>query len=337
MALPAVGDLRRRFPHAHVTVAARRSVAELFSMSPVVDEVIVMQWNGRLLARRACQSDIGALRAVRADASVLLPNSFASAWLVRRAGIRERWGFATDLRGRLLTRALPRPAFRSHQAEYYRRLVHALGVENGAVEPALVVPPAAVEQARSILLAAGWDRRRRLVAMAPGAAYGAAKRWPPEHFAQVVTRLGREERAQCVLVGSSADAVTTRWVRSLVPEDVRPAVMDVAGATTLATLIGVLSLANACVSNDSGAMHVAGAAGVPLVALFGPTRERETAPLSRRGGRVEILINHVWCRPCMLRECPLDHRCMKGLSPERVLEAVTDVMTTPDATVSLEP
>jgi heptosyltransferase-2 len=136
----------------------------------------------------------------------------------------------------------------------------------------------------------------------------------------------RDDRAACVLVGSSADAAITRWVRALVPDDERPAVIDLAGSTTLETLMGVLSLATACVSNDSGAMHVAGAVGVPLAALFGPTRERETAPLSGRGGRVEILINHVWCRPCMLRECPIDHRCMQGLPPERVLSVVTDLM-----------
>ena len=103
------------------------------------------------------------------------------------------------------------------------------------------------------------------------------------------------------------------------PEDIRAKIIDLAGATTLDTLAGVFALASACVSNDSGAMHLAGAVGVPLAALFGPTRERETAPLARRGRRMEVLINHVWCRPCMLRECPLDHRCMRGLSPERVL------------------
>jgi heptosyltransferase-2 len=189
-----------------------------------------------------------------------------------------------------------------------------------------VVPGRAIAQARETLRAAGWDDRKRIVVIAPGAAYGGAKRWPAEYFAGVVTRLVRDDRVACVLIGSSADGAITRWVRALVEDALRPSVIDLAGSTTLETLMGVLSLAVACVSNDSGAMHVAGAVGVPLAALFGPTRERETAPLSRRGGRVEILINHVWCRPCMLRECPLDHRCMRGLPPERVLSAVTDLM-----------
>jgi len=112
----------------------------------------------------------------------------------------------------------------------------------------------------------------------------------------------------------------------MVSESSRARVIDLSGATTLESLAGVMALARACVSNDSGAMHVAGAVGVPLVALFGPTRERETAPLVRPGGRVDVLVKHVWCRPCMLRECPLDHRCMKELRPQTVLAAVTDMI-----------
>jgi heptosyltransferase-2 len=103
-------------------------------------------------------------------------------------------------------------------------------------------------------------------------------------------------------------------------------VIDLTGATTLAVLAGVMSLAAACVSNDSGAMHLAGAVGTPLAALFGPTRERETSPLARRGRRADVLINPVWCRPCMLRECPIDHRCMTGLKPARVVASVRELM-----------
>jgi heptosyltransferase-2 len=329
MALPAIGDLRRRFPRARLIVAARRSIASLFHLSPFVDDVVVMQSSGRLWSWRSRRADIAALRSLGADTAVLLPNSFASAWIVRRAGIAERWGYAADLRRPLLSRAVERPMIRVHQAEYYRRLVRGLGIENGSVDPELLVPDHAVERAREILRTAGLDEQRDFVVMAPGAAYGGAKRWPADHYAEVATRLVREHRLPCVLVGSAADRGTTRWVRSLVPEDVRAEIVDLADATTLETLAGVFALASACVTNDSGAMHVAGAVGVPLAALFGPTRERETAPLSRRGRRVEVLINHVWCRPCMLRECPLDHRCMRGLSPERVIGTVVDLLKNP--------
>jgi heptosyltransferase-2 len=148
----------------------------------------------------------------------------------------------------------------------------------------------------------------------------------PAHYARLMTRLIRERGAQVVLVGSRADAAATACIGGLVDPDPGSAVIDLAGDTTLETLAGVLRLASVCVSNDSGAMHVAAAIGVPVVALFGPTREWETAPLPRQGARAEVLVNPVWCRPCMLRECPIDHRCMKGLSPERVFPVVTELM-----------
>ena len=325
MSLPALSDLRRSLPDARLIVAARRAVAGLFAMAPAVDEVLTLEWSGRLTARGSRRRDAGTLREVRADAAVLLPNSFASAWLARQAGIPERWGYATDMRGMLLTRGVRRPAIRVHQAEYYRRLVRELGVESGPLEPDLVVPPHAIERARDLLRARGWDSARPLVVMAPGAAYGGAKRWPPAHFAAVASSLVREHRACVALVGSSADADTTREVWSLVAPEAAAGVVDLAGATSLETLAGVMSLAEVAVSNDSGAMHLAGAAGAHVVALFGPTRERETTPLGRPGRRIEVAINHVWCRPCMLRECPLDHRCMIGLRPEKVLRIVARI------------
>jgi len=333
MALPAIGDLRRHFPRSRLLVAARKSVADLFAMTPVADEVVVLEWAGRLWSRAARRADVARLRSLRADVSVLLPNSFASAWLVKSAGIRERWGYAADLRDHLLSRAVPRPAIRVHQSEYYRRLMKGLDIENGSRAPDLIVLDRSLSDARALLAAKGWDGRRPFVVMAPGAAYGGAKRWPSAYFADVAAQLIRHQQADCVLIGSSADAAATNWVRTLVPEDSRARVIDLAGATQLDTLAGVLRLASACLSNDSGAMHLAGAVGVPLAALFGPTRERETSPLTGPGGRTEVLINHVWCRPCMLRECPLDHRCMNGLLPARVVSAVTDLMTNPESRI----
>ena len=129
----------------------------------------------------------------------------------------------------------------------------------------------------------------------------------------------------CALVGSRADAGTTRAIRDAAPKDCQPAILDLAGATTLPVLAAVVSMAAACVSNDSGAMHLAAAAGVPVVAIFGPTNERVTSPLTHAGVAAEILTNPVWCRPCMLRECPIDHRCMTGIEPQRVSAAVARV------------
>ena len=304
MALPAVADVRRHFGDARLVVAARPSVAPLFRLVPGVDEVV------------------DTVPPSSADVAILLPNSFASAWAARKAGIRERWGYASDLRRPLLSRAVRRPRRSMHQGAYYQHLVRELGIANGPLAPQIQVPASATASARELLLSHGWDGTRPLLVIAPGAAYGTAKRWLPANFVRLVAMMGGEG-LHCALVGSSGDGPTAR---SIAESAAGEAVSDLTGATSLETLAGVMALASACVSNDSGAMHLAGAVGVPLAALFGPTREYETAPLVRTGGRAEVLIHPVWCRPCMLRECPIDHRCMKGLAPERVAQSIRGLM-----------
>jgi heptosyltransferase-2 len=321
MALPAIADVRRRFPDARLSVAARRSVADLFTMVPGVDHVVALEWKGKLQQRRALRKDVAALRTVEAETAILLPNAFSAAWLVTRAGIGERWGYAADFRRPLLSRAVARPRQSMHQAEYYQHLVRQLGIECGPLEPALRVPDDVVVGARMLLNSRNWDKSRPLIAVAPGAAYGTAKRWLPEHYASLLSSLVHGG-AQCALVGSKGDIETTNWIQRLLPDKQRQDVLDLTGVTSLSLLVGLIAIARAFVSNDSGAMHLAAAVGTPVTAIFGPTREYETRPLPRAGARAQVLIHDVWCRPCMLRECPIDHRCMKGLSPERVVANV---------------
>lgn len=322
MALPAIADIRRALPTARVIVGARRSVAELFTLAPPVDEVVTLGWDGRWRARGSFAGDVVLLRELGADVAILLPNSFAAAWLVRRAGVPERWGYATDLRRLLLTRAVARPRGSRHQGAYYQHLTRALGVESGPLEPVVAVPERALAAACALLRDRGWDGASPLVVCAPGAAYGTAKQWIPSSVVQLVTDLVRMRQATCVFVGTAADAPTARSIASGLDREAAAHLIDVTGDTTLEGLAAVLALARACVSNDSGAMHVAAAVGTPLVALFGPTRERETAPLTRAGGHADVLTHPVWCRPCMLRTCPIDHRCMTGITPQRVLARV---------------
>jgi heptosyltransferase-2 len=239
--------------------------------------------------------------------------------------MRERWGYARDFRGHLLTRTVRRPKQPMHQGEYYQHLVRELGVAAGPLEPTLFIGAEAVEDAKRLLARHGWQENQPLIVLAPGAAYGKAKQWIPSHVARLVTDLVRERGITCALVGSRGDARTTRAIRAATPVECHARILDLAGATTLPVLAGVMSLAAACVSNDSGAMHLAAAAGVPVVAIFGSTNEKATSPLTRAGVAREIVTNPVWCRPCMLRECPIDHRCMTGIEPARVLAAVDRV------------
>ena len=308
MALPAVAALRREYRDAHLAVAATAAIAPMFQEeTPARPQEIVT-------VEKATEA--GALRDRGFDTIVLLPNSFRSAWVARQSGIPQRWGYAAGVRGPLLTRAVARPRRAMHQSSYYAELVRGLGVAVDETPPRIV--PVTATLARAAELLAPFDEPGRpFVGFAPGAAYGHAKRWPPERVAEVVTRLARERQAVCVLVGAGADRDAGRAIESTLPPDVR--VLNLIGRTDLRLLIGVLARCRAFVSNDSGAMHLAAAAGVAVTAIFGPTNERATAPL----GEHDVLLEPVFCRPCMLRECPIDHRCMKRISSDAVFTSVT--------------
>lgn len=314
MALPALADVRRQFGSAQITVAARSSVATLYTMVPGVDAVLPLPGRGGLDGLRSWRQDVAALASGGFDVALLFPNSWASAFVARQAGIRERWGLATDLRARLLTRSAAKPRNVSHQAGYYQALVAALGIENGPAYARVEVPAGAVNPVAA----------RPYIVLAPGAAYGAAKQWPPERFAELATLLCRAGQP-VVLVGSRADADTCAAIVGATEAASRPGIVDLSGRTTLAELAAVLAGAAAVVSNDSGAMHLAGAVGAPVVAIFGATDERRTAPLVNGPGAPppRVLATNVWCRPCMLRECPIDHRCMTGIGASAVAAAVT--------------
>jgi heptosyltransferase-2 len=308
MALPALADVRRGLPGAAIDVAARSAVAPLFSMVDGIHRVVVLE------RRSPVTRDFAAdLRGGTYEAVVLFPNSFQSALTAWRAGIPERWGYRTDLRAPLLTVAVSRPG-RVHQAEYYQHLTTRLGFAPGPLEPRLEVGAEDRRAGEELLQSMGWDGRKPLVALAPGAAYGGAKRWPAVSFAAVADSLAQDGVAT-VLIGSGGDRSAADEVTAAAES--RP--LDLVGRTDLRTLAGVLVHCRGLVSNDSGAMHFAAALGVRVTAMFGPTREWATRPL----GRIPavVLIHDVWCRPCMLRECPIDHRCMRGITVERVLEA----------------
>jgi heptosyltransferase-2 len=319
MALPALGAVRYHHPSATLIVAARTSTAALLRMVSGVDGVIPLDARGRGPGASARQTETRALAEVHADAALLLPNSFRSAWIVRRAGIPERWGFAADFRSLLLTRAVRKPRGPLHQSAYYLSLVSALGMAPAGEPLRIVVPAEASERAADLLARRGIGGAAVVVGMAPGAAYGRAKQWPPERFGRLAKLLHERLGVVSVLVGARADRPAGDEIAP------GPHVVDLIGQTDLPLLAGLMVRSRAFVSNDSGAMHMAAAVGLPVTAIFGSTDEKATAPLAPASPSApahEILTCDVWCRPCMLRECPIDHRCMTGIEPERVAEAV---------------
>ena len=328
MALPAIDDVRRQFGEARLAVAARPGLTALFDRVPGVDEVVRLGGSGRRLG--GSRADAAALREGRFDVAVLLPNSFRAAWIARRAGIGQRWGYRGDLRGRLLTRRIRRPGGRLHQAAYYQHLVSELGCANGPLRPGVAVPDRDRMAGGRLLERGQWPPTAPLIALAPGAAYGFAKQWPPGHFAGLA-RLLAGRGVWCVLVGLPADRDAGRQVVEAFERlDSGPAlpgrVLNLIGQTDIGELMGLMTHCAGIVANDSGAAHLAGAVGVPVVAIFGPTDERVGAPLPGRTSTATnaVLSHDVFCRPCGFRECPIDHRCMKRIEPARVFQSAIE-------------
>lgn len=301
MALPAIRDVRRHFADGQLTIAARASVAPLFRAVSGVDRIAVV--------------DTARDDKIEADVGILLPNSFRSAWRLKQAGVKERWGYRSDFRRLLLTRAVRRPRRKVHFGEYYANLVRQLGIETGPLTPALAVPSKTIHAAAALLEEQGWTRERPLVGLAPGAAFGHAKQWPSKRFAELATMVGRDLGAACVVLGRREDRDAALGVPGI----------DLVGRTDLLMLMGVLAHCRTLVANDSGALHLAAALGVPVVGIYGPTDELYSMPLpsvEAARGRVAALSEPVFCRPCFLADCPIDHRCMKRISSERVFDSV---------------
>jgi len=318
LALPAVAALRRHFADADVTIAASPAVAALFRevTNARVDRVIELP--------DATPEAVATLEAERFDLGVLFPNSFRSAWQFRRARLPERWGYPTAGRGVLLTRRARREKRPGavHQIDYYRDLVLGLGVVCDLDEvPRMEPTPASVARADTLLAERHVPPDALLVGFAPGAAYGQAKQWPPDRVADVMARAIREHHAVPVVVGASHDRDAARaiesWFRAHAA-DVADRVVDLTGRTSLGALVGLIARLSAFVANDSGAMHLAAALGRPVIAIFGPTNERATHPI----GDYDLMTQPVFCRPCMLRDCPIDHRCMKRVTADAVAAAL---------------
>jgi heptosyltransferase-2 len=299
LSLPALRDVRRNFPQARIEVLARKAVADVYR---AVGEVDAVREAGSF------REDVEWLRG-RFDLGVLLTNSFASAFQLFRAGVKERWGYATDGRRLLLTRSCPVPEEVRGESEvyYYRAMLAGVGLAVSAAPDVSLRPlPQWRERARALLGAEG-----RWLGINPGAFFGGAKRWIPERYAAVADRLAGRYDLRSVVVGGGAERPLAEALAAVLQT---PALV-LCGRTSLGELAGVLAELRLLLTNDSGPMHLAAALGTPLVAVFGPTDWRETFPFSERA----LLVREdVECAPCKLRECPIDHRCMTRVTVERV-------------------
>ena len=305
MSLPALRAIRERFPQATIAILAKPSVADLYARESVADEIILYHTKSSWAMGRE-------LRSRQFDCAILLQNAFEAAWIAWLARIPTRIGYKRDGRKVLLTRAVdvPKPGeIPRHERFYYLEMLRRAGVIDS------------LPQSDAIRMSAGArSQGKRMIGVSPGAAYGTAKRWLPDRFAEAAGALAEVRGASIGLFGTKAERAVCEEIAKMLPgRDV----INYAGETTLTQFIDLAASCELFLTNDSGPMHIASALGVPTVAIFGATDDTTTGPT---GLNARVVRQPVDCSPCLLRECPIDHRCMTGVSVERVVKEALQLL-----------
>lgn len=323
MTIPAMRELRRLFPDAEITLYTRPWAEGIFRDADFIDRILTIE--ALRTNFRDTLSEAKQLKKNKYDIAVLFTNSFQSAAVVRLAGIPARFGYACEGRGVLLSDAIKTPIWKDerHQAFYYLNIIEQiekriLGSNSVAASNPVCKLTVTDERRRNACLLlenAGVDRTKKIVAFGPGSTNSMAKRWGEAKFAELGQRLQTELGANIILLGSESETDVSRTVCALTDVDM----IDLTGTTDLAEATAILSEVNVFVSNDMGLAHVAAAVGTKTIVIFGPTNDVTTRPF---GGNAEVIRHPVECSPCMLRECPIDHRCMTRVSVDEVFEKV---------------
>ena len=331
MAEPALRELRRIFADARITFVARRWVAGLFEGEGLADELIpIDDTHGVVNTASNFIRTARKLRGERFDLAVLLQNAFGAALLARAGRAKTISGYPTDSRRALLHWVIPfeQNYKSSHQVRYYlkiaseleRRLTGSTRVEVETLRPQLHVGVDQRKTARLILEEAGIRTDGApILTLCPGATNSRAKRWPAERFAEAADRFAARNGFQTIIVGTGADVQVAEDVARRMQS---PAAV-LAGRTSIAELKAVLACTALVISNDTGTAHVSAALSVPTAVVFGPTEHVSTRPLS---DAATVVRHDVECSPCMLRDCPIDHRCMTRVEVDDVYLAARDLL-----------
>jgi heptosyltransferase-2 len=336
MAVPALRELRRILSDSRITLVARPWVAGLFDGEGLADDLIpVGDRSGRGGSFARFVSEARTLRREQFDLAVLLQNAFSAALIARAAGVKRIAGYPTDWRGPMLDdRVAFEPDYKTaHQVFYYLNIAARLekllkgssSIDARNARPSLSVRCEEKERALELLASFGihvtgsLSGPTRILAVNPGATNSRAKRWLIERFAETADRFAERDDFQTIILGSPDDAGVAREVERHMRS--RPAML--AGRTTIAELKAVLACSALVISNDTGTAHVSAALGIPTVVVFGPTEHVATRPLSEAA----VVVRHqVECSPCMLRDCPIDHRCMTRVEVEDVYRAARQLL-----------
>ena len=322
MCEPALSQVRTLFPEAEITLLVKPGIADLLAQHPAVNRTLVYDDRGRHAGLVGKWTLAGVLRRHRFDLAILFQNAFEAALISFLAGIPRRFGYATDGRTLLLTDPVtvpPRTAQR-HQVEYYWDLLKPLGGHGPAPAPRLFVTPDESVLIAGRLADAGIGPSDLVIGVNPGSTYGHAKRWLPDRYAEVVNRVVKDAQSRSgarvgvAILGAKGEEPLGKTIA----EQIKARTVVCSGQTTVRELMALVKRCQLFLTNDTGPMHVAAAFQVPLVAVFGPTDWQTTSPF---GVDAKLVRQPVSCAPCLLRECPIDHRCMTGVTVEQVYAA----------------
>ncbi len=327
MAIPALRELSRIFPEAEIVLHTRKWAEGIFRDADFLDRIVTFDPGKWKIKDALGQSEI--LRDQRFDLAILLPNSFESALTARLAGIPRRIGYNKDLRGLLLTDPIAMPEWKNKRHEVYyflnliaeveKRFVGTNTVLSSELDSMLQISDERKAEARHILKAAGVDPIKKIIALGTGSTNSRAKRWGAGSYAKLNDMLQNELQASVILVGSGGETDVAAEVRRL--STTTP--IDITGKTGLAEAAAILSVVDLLVSNDMGLAHIAPAVGTKTAVIFGPTNSVTTRPFSDNA----VVIRHdVECSPCMLRDCPIDHRCMTRMPVEEVFNICRELL-----------
>jgi heptosyltransferase II len=315
---PALDAIRSTFPAARITLLATPLVAELFSPNERIDEVLIYYKKGCHAGLGGRLRLAGELRARRFDLAILLQNAFDAALITWLARIPVRIGYRTDGRGFLLSHgsSLSGETKKLHHVEYYLRMLAHFGIVPGSKTLSLTVTAEEEREAAALLHGAGIEADDFLLGLNPGATYGSAKRWYPEKFAAVADELRERWGGKAIITGGPDE----RGIADEISAATKVKCLNLAGRTSVRQLMALIKRCDFFITNDSGPMHIAAAFNVPLVAIFGPTDHTTTSPFSEKA---KVVSRDVECAPCLLRKCPTDHRCMKGVTVDDVVAAAS--------------
>lgn len=327
MTIPALRELSRIFPDAEIVLHTRIWAEGIFRDADFLDRIITFEQSKWKIKDAISQSDI--LREQHFDLAILLPNSFEAAFTARLARIPKRIGYNKDLRGLLLTDPVAVPEWKNkrHEGFYFlnliaeveKRFVGTNTVMQAEPDSTLQISDERKAEARAILTAAGVDLTKNVVALGTGSTNSRAKRWGADSYAKLNDMLQSELGADVILVGSADENDVAAEVQTLS----RKPSFDLTGKTGLAEAAAILSVVDLLVSNDMGLAHVAPAVGTKTAVIFGPTNPVTTQPFS---GNAMVVRHIVECSPCMLRDCPIDHRCMTRISVDEVFNVCRDLL-----------